>query len=151
MCKRGVCRLPAVRKGCPDGADDHRPYQSGIAEPDLRLGWMNVHVHTVRRAGDEECNGWKAVGRHHIRVGAPHCSDKLPVPDATTIDEEILHVALSSRPGGQASKAVDLNIFADQTEGNSILHEVVAEDPADPLFLLLTRRDVENPAILRDE
>ncbi len=43
-------------------------------------------------------------------------------------------------PGGQACESVDPNIIACQTEGDCILHEVIAEDPADPLFLLLTRR-----------
>jgi len=95
-------RLAACAGKCLADRADHEPAdEARIAETDIRLSRMHVHVHQVRIEIDEECRRRVPVAREEIGLGAAQSPGKQAVAHRPAIDIEILPLRIATVEGGE--------------------------------------------------
>ena len=112
--------------------DDQGAHRLRIAESELGLGRMHVHVDLVGRQREEERkHGMPPVG-HEVAVTAAHGAGEKLVAHRPAIDHEMLAEAVGAMERGEAGKALNGKRSARGTHGKRVGHELLAEDAAKP-------------------
>ena len=101
--------MPRICQGMPQPADNQRPHQRRIAEPDLGFGGVDVHIYQLRVAIHEQGNGGVAVARQEIGIGAAQGPQQQFVPHGSPVDEKMLRHCRPARIGRQTSIARQMN------------------------------------------
>ena len=112
--------------------DDQGAHRLRIAESELGLGRMHVHVDLVGRQGEEERkHGMPPVG-HEVAVTAAHGAGEQLVAHRPAIDHEMLAEAVGAMQRGEAGEAFNGKRSARGAHGKRVGHELLAEDAAKP-------------------
>ena len=112
---------------------------------------MDVHVHPLRWAIEEQHEGGKAARGQHVGIGAADGPGDELVAHAAAVDEHVLLGGVVARPCRQAGEAAHPHPLALKLERHGVLHELRPEDAADAGFLALLLRHVDQAAFLGDE
>jgi hypothetical protein len=79
--------MPGLGKGMLEGADDHAAHQTGIPEPDLALGRVDIDIDRAGRRLDIQRQHGMAVVSQDVAIGAAHGAGEQLVAHRPLIDE----------------------------------------------------------------
>ena len=117
----------------PERADDERADAVRIAESELGLGGMDVHVHLLGRQRQEQGQHGIAPLRHEIAIGRAHGAGEQLVAHRAAIDGEIKLEAVRPMQRGKAGEAFERRRSPRcGAHRQRVLDEVRPEDAAEP-------------------
>jgi hypothetical protein len=100
--------VPGLGESMLEARNDQTAHRSGIAEADLRLGRVDVHVHLGSRQVEEQGDDRMSVSSQQVLVRAAYGAGEQAVAHRTTVDEQELVLRVSAvecRQAGEAGKA----------------------------------------------
>ena len=115
----------------PERAYQERADGVGIAEPELGLGGMDVHVDLLRRHRQEETEHGIAAVWHEVAIGGAHGARKQLVAHRTAIDDEVELETVRPMQRREPGEALNFHPAAGGADGQRILDEILAKDPAE--------------------
>ena len=124
--------MPGLGQRMAQGADDQPADRPGIAEPDFRLGRMDVHVHFGRRNIEKQGNERMAVAGQEIAIGAAHGPGHQAILDRPAVDEEILVPRGSPMQRRHADMAGQPYAVAHGVDAHRIVGKILAQDRREP-------------------
>ena len=93
---------------------------------------MDVHVHRLGRAGDEERRGRVAVAGEHVGIGGAQRPEQQLVADRAVVDEEVLGDRRAAREGRERREAAEPDAVALGVDREGVGHEIRTEERAQP-------------------
>ncbi len=124
--RRGT--VPGLAKRLSQPGDEQRAHGLRIAESELGLGRVHVHVDLVGRHRQEQREHRVAAIRHEVAIGRAHRAREQLVANGTPIDDQIMLRAGRPVQRGQAGEAFHGDAASRGVHGQSVGHEVFAHD-----------------------
>ena len=98
-------RRPPASSAFLKRRDEQSADETGIAEPHLGLGGMNIDVDLARIGIDEQCDDRMPVARHQIGIGTAQRADQQAILHRSAIDDKELMRGGGAIIGRHAGKA----------------------------------------------
>ena len=103
----------------------------GFAEPDLGLGGVDVDVHALRVAGQEQHRRRVPPCGKHVEIARPQRPDQQLVADRAAIDIQVLRHRRAARIGRQSGQPGQLQPVAGRVQRDRVVDELAPHDAAD--------------------
>ena len=104
-------------KRITERADQQRAHSIGVAEPELRLGGMDVHVHLLGRQRQEQRKHGIAALRQEIAIGRAHRTGEKLVAYGPSIHREIELRGVGPMQRRQPGEALKRDVAARGPDG----------------------------------
>ena len=130
--ERRRCAVPRGLERLLERRDDERAHGVRIAEPELALGRMHVHVDLVRRQVEEQSEHRIAALRHEVAVGSAHRADQQLVAHRPPVDHEIKLERIRPVERRQTRKSLKRHPTPRDAQGERIGRERLAENARQP-------------------
>ena len=116
----------------PERADQERTHGVGVAEPELGLGRMDVHVNLLGRDAEEQGHHGIASLRQEIAIGGAHRAGEQLVAHRAPVHREVELGAIRPVQRGEPGEALDRDLAAQGAHRQRVVHEILAQDAAEP-------------------
>ena len=88
--------VPGLGQRVLERADDQAAHRRRIAEPDLGLRRVHVHVHLVGLGFEEQGHDRVTVASQQVLIGGAHAAEQELVADRAGVDEQILGAGMGA-------------------------------------------------------
>ena len=119
-----------------------------IAEADLGLGGVHIHVHPARVEFEEEGVGGLPVAMQHVRIGFAHRVRQQPVAYVAAVDKEVLLVGAAARGLRRAGEPAQGQRSGLGLDGQARGGKLLAEDRRDAIAHRLDLVMRAHPAVV---
>ena len=132
-CQVARCTETRFDNPPPQSVDQQGANFGGVAETDLGLGRVHIHIHRFRRHVEPEHHDGMAVGCQHGTVGCADHTRELSVSHWATVYKEVLRQRIGFVEGRQTRPAAQRDTIADAHDLPAVGGKVCAHDIAHPV------------------
>ncbi len=145
--RRGQRRAGAARQRAADAADHQRAHRGHVAEPQLGLRRMHVHVQLVRRQVEPQRHHRMASHGDHVAIGDAHRALQHRIGDRPAVDRQRLRRRGGAGDRRRAGEAGDAQRPAFARHRDHRLRRLRAEQRRDALGAVLPRQVERDAAV----